>query len=66
MVDQTPFLPGASEWLCRYCNERFWWHPGSKNYDRPSQCACGKVTGSSLIIPLTVIEKFRTKGQPND
>jgi len=59
-MDLRPFLPGATEWLCRYCNQKFWWHPGAKNYDRPTQCACGKHHDSTLITPLVTIE-----GSPN-
>jgi hypothetical protein len=51
------FMPGATEWLCRYCNEKFWWHPGQSGAKRPSECACGQNKEPTLIIRLGFFEQ---------
>jgi len=56
------FMPGATYWWCRYCGERFWWHPGSSNSKRPSECACGETKEPTMIIRI----EEPVEGEHND
>ena len=55
-MDLRVFMPGATEWLCRYCNERFWWTPGNTGLKRPSQCACGEIKEPIMFMQLIQLE----------